>query len=125
MDEKRMNEILALCNKATPGPIQVNRFDDVVGIDYQLQRSGKESTVLGRASDADGNWRAMKDAELWAQASTVIPELIKAIKVERSAAETAIAKWLEDASLGSKMSASERDLLAVLADRIKVGRYTK
>ena len=67
-------EGLRIAERATPGPIRVNRYDNDGGlISYQLQQDGPGDTVLC-AFDDDENRRASCDAAFYADSRTRAPE---------------------------------------------------
>lgn len=74
-----------LAHAATPGPIDVNRFDETSGaIDYQLQQRLGDQDPLCNLLDSE-NPRAKADAELWAVARESILALIERVeKAERN-----------------------------------------
>lgn len=94
-------EGLRIAEKATPGQIRVNRYDNEGGcISYQLQQDGPGDTVLCEFDD-DENRRASCDAVFYADSRTRAPEayrnviemagVIDRLVAERNEAESKLA----------------------------------
>lgn len=85
MTEEQLREIELRCDKATPGPCEVVRFDNEGGsISYQVETQiGPNHKILGWHDDLQ-NPKARHDAEFEARARTDIPALCKEVRRLRS-----------------------------------------
>jgi hypothetical protein len=79
---KLLAKIEARAQRATPGPCEVVRFDNVSGsIAFQVEyQTADEHTILGWHNDLR-NPRARFEAEFEAHARTDIPRLLKALRL--------------------------------------------
>jgi len=111
MTNDELIRLLALCESATSGGINVHRFDENAGeIRYQLQ-STTNLHVLGCADDYD-NPRAKHDAALWSVARTQMIALIEEVNRLR-AIEDAAHNYRDAYFDTSRPATTERDALFV------------
>jgi hypothetical protein len=86
------------CAKATPGPIDVHRYDNEGGrISYQLQQSTGDAIVLC-AFDDDDNLNARNDAAFYSHARADLPEALRIIREQNSEISAMRKEWLGNIS---------------------------